>query len=611
MLFDNFLDPLLFTSIAITLLHFLWQGLAVAVILACLLKVVDNKHSKLRYTFSSIAMLINLLLPIITFFVIQQPQTDTIYKATGIHTNHLLGLTILPEKSSLNETVISLLPYLTILWLVVSAYLAGKLLYQMVTVNRLPKHGVMPASSVLNASFNQLVARLGLSQHVSLRISLNIDVPMAVGWIKPVVLLPASMLTGLTPAQLEMLLLHELAHIKRYDYLVNLLQSLVEMLLFFHPAVFWVSKQMRIEREYCSDDIAVKHCGDALAYAHTLTDTASLCHQHRHATPVMAMAASGGDLTQRVLRLVSQHHCLTGYDKSKWFAAITVVSFLFLLITTQVRHIDGLGIDKVYSPSLIETLSHAYTNSGYQRVAFSSQNEHVNTTKPQASTISLQYDLAVKIITEKTPNEQQAANKEYLNSSRTQLLNSARAFSNSTEKERLEKVLSNNQTSSSIVESNHQDNGYSEKRLDPIEKFEQANTQTINHVLLSSTESVTQKNQQYSPESTHSDVLSNYDEKQSNKANYKAAKVLSIVQPNYPSKAERKNIQMDLVVNFSIDALGNINNIEIENKSKAYYFKSSIKSALKKWKVLPAERDGQPVSSNMTKIFSFYLKNTR
>ena len=92
-----------------------------------------------------------------------------------------------------------------------------------------------------------------------------------IGWLRPVILFPASALTGLSAEQLEALLAHELAHIRRYDYLVNLLQTTVETLFFYHPAVWWVSAQVRQEREHCCDDLAVAACGDVLTYARALT----------------------------------------------------------------------------------------------------------------------------------------------------------------------------------------------------------------------------------------------------------------------------------------------------------------------------------------------------
>jgi beta-lactamase regulating signal transducer with metallopeptidase domain len=120
-----------------------------------------------------------------------------------------------------------------------------------------------------------------------------------VGWLRPVVLAPVGALAGLPAEQMEALLLHELAHIRRYDYLVNMLQSAVEALLFYHPAVWWVSGHMRAERELCCDDAAVSASGDALVYARALAELASFC-------PPVVMAANGGSLAHRIGRLLGQ-----------------------------------------------------------------------------------------------------------------------------------------------------------------------------------------------------------------------------------------------------------------------------------------------------------------
>jgi HEAT repeat protein len=123
---------------------------------------------------------------------------------------------------------------------------------------------------------------------------------MVVGWLRPVILLPASALTGLTPQQLEAIIAHELAHIRRHDYLINLLQAVIETLLFYHPAVWWVSRQIRQEREHCCDDLAVAVCGDSLTYARALLEMEQL----RAAGPQLAMAVNGGSLMNRIQRLV-------------------------------------------------------------------------------------------------------------------------------------------------------------------------------------------------------------------------------------------------------------------------------------------------------------------
>jgi hypothetical protein len=129
-------------------------------------------------------------------------------------------------------------------------------------------------------------------------------VPTVVGWLRPVILVPTAALTGMSTQQLEAILAHELSHVRRHDYLVNLMQTLVETMLFYHPAVWWVSNRIRDERENCCDDVAVQACGDAVLYARALTRMEELrCSPLQ---PGLVMAADGGSLVQRVRRLVGR-----------------------------------------------------------------------------------------------------------------------------------------------------------------------------------------------------------------------------------------------------------------------------------------------------------------
>jgi uncharacterized protein (TIGR03435 family) len=148
----------------------------------------------------------------------------------------------------------------------------------------------------------KLGARIGLSCPVRLLVSALVQVPTVVGWLRPVVLVPVGALGGLPAEHLEALLLHELAHIRRHDYLVNILQSVAEALLFYHPAVWWVSGHIRAERELCCDDVAVSVSGDALTYARALAQLESYRPAHLGA----AVAANGGSLADRIARLLGQ-----------------------------------------------------------------------------------------------------------------------------------------------------------------------------------------------------------------------------------------------------------------------------------------------------------------
>jgi beta-lactamase regulating signal transducer with metallopeptidase domain len=169
-----------------------------------------------------------------------------------------------------------------------------------------------------------LAQRLGVSQSVRLLASVRVDTPVMIGWLRPVILLPASLFSNLSPAELEALLAHELAHIRRQDYLANLLQTLTETLLFFHPAVWWLSRQARIEREFCCDDRAVSVCGRKLDYAKALAAI-----EKSRAAPRLALAARGHEslLRQRVRRVLYQAPC----RRTSWFSGGACAA-LFLVV---------------------------------------------------------------------------------------------------------------------------------------------------------------------------------------------------------------------------------------------------------------------------------------
>ena len=144
---------------------------------------------------------------------------------------------------------------------------------------------------------------------------------MVIGWLRPVVLVPTAALAGLPPAQLEALLAHELAHVRRHDYLVNLLQAVVETLLFYHPAVWWVSRQVRAEREHCCDDIAVSVC-DRVDYVSALSALAAIA-----APPRLALAATDGRLVSRVRRLLRREPAEQG-AASVWLSAAVAIALV-------------------------------------------------------------------------------------------------------------------------------------------------------------------------------------------------------------------------------------------------------------------------------------------
>ena len=191
--------------------------------------------------------------------------------------------------------------WVVVIWLAGAMAFWVRLMGGWVVAARMRSTLVRAAPPEWRQMLGELGAQIGLSRPVRLLVSALVQVPTVVGWLRPVVLVPVGALAGLPAEYMEALLMHELAHIRRHDYLVNILQSVAEALLFYHPAVWWVSGQIRAERELCCDDIAASATGDVLTYARALAGLESFRPAHLH-----AIAANGGSLADRIARLLGQ-----------------------------------------------------------------------------------------------------------------------------------------------------------------------------------------------------------------------------------------------------------------------------------------------------------------
>jgi bla regulator protein blaR1 len=321
-----------------TLLHFVWQGCLIALLPFTVQALSTRRSAQVRYGTACLALLMMAAAPPITFSLLEGPGSP----ASG----PILNLERLPVSPSsgrwistpldsfspswlqtIDAGISPWLPSLTIAWLCgvfsLSLRLAGGLFY----TQRLRKNRTVVICTAWQEKLLRLCHQLQVKQTVLLLESACVQVPTVIGWLRPVILLPASALTGLTAQQLEAILAHELAHIRRYDYLVNLLQTAVETLLFYHPAVWWVSKQARLEREHCCDDLAVAVQGNALAYARALAELESL----RNSGPQLALAANGGSLLARIERLLGCSQPSKA-QPGPWLAGVMVVASLLGLV---------------------------------------------------------------------------------------------------------------------------------------------------------------------------------------------------------------------------------------------------------------------------------------
>jgi beta-lactamase regulating signal transducer with metallopeptidase domain len=234
-------------------------------------------------------------------------------------------------KDRAGERFTLLLPWLVAAWFAGVILLSIRFVGGLIVAERLKRYEASPLLEQWQKKLSTLAKQLRVSVPVRLCESVLVQVPTVIGWMRPVILVPATALTGLSPEQLEALLAHELAHIRRYDYLVNLMQTAVETLLFYHPAVWWVSGQIRQEREHCCDDLAVAACGSVLVYARALAELEQL----RSVAPQLAVAANGGSLLERIQRLVGSPARRPHRLESGLAGVIALATILSLLAGAQ------------------------------------------------------------------------------------------------------------------------------------------------------------------------------------------------------------------------------------------------------------------------------------
>lgn len=345
-----------------TLLHFVWQGAVCALLLAVANVMLRRAAPQARYVAASAVLLAMLVLPVLTYRLVRgagasgsasvgvdvaasSPAPSPFVAATP-RAGHAPRVTPAPRAvsvatmaSSLRERLEPWLPSLVGLWAVGVVLLSVRGVGGWAMVQRLRRTGLGQAPAA-EETLQRLVAAMRVSAPVRLYESALVHVPTVVGWLRPVILLPASALTGLSPEQLELILAHELAHIRRRDYLVNLVQTGAETLLFYHPAVWWVSHRMRVEREHCCDDLAIAAAGSPVRYARALADLEELCVLGREGQPVFAMAATSGSLLSRIARLLAPPGDAARAPRG--FAAVVALASLCLAL--------GLGSSLVAIP---------------------------------------------------------------------------------------------------------------------------------------------------------------------------------------------------------------------------------------------------------------------
>lgn len=318
-------------SIGWTLVHFLWQGALIGAAAFVALAVMRKARAEHRYTVACTALLLCVLWPALE---LSGRLGDVVQMASA---NARFGDQALASASGQDQGLLALVqPNLLLIvgvWALCAIVLTVRMALGLLWVGKVAKQ--YGGNYHWQGKVDQLARRFGVSRQVRLRVVDNLDSPITAGWWRPVVLLPASLLSGMPADLLEALLAHEMAHIKRLDYLVNIGQNVVETLLFYHPAVWWISGRIRIEREQIADDMAAKVLGEPRRLALALSELEKFQFSAHH----LAQAANGGDLMVRIKNLMRPDT-----QALNWKAALPVLGLATALLAVCA---NGQAVPKV------------------------------------------------------------------------------------------------------------------------------------------------------------------------------------------------------------------------------------------------------------------------
>lgn len=338
----NWLSPETLRLLAQTLLHFLWQGAALAALAYVVMGLCRSASA--RYAAGVGTIFLMLVAPLGTFALLRA-QLDSNAEIAAVDTAdepaEMTNVTAVAHtKHTPGRTQNA--PYFA--WLV-EAWFAGVVLLSLrsaggfLVVEHLRRKESTPVCDELLDLCISLQRRMGFDRVVRYCQSVRLDAPAVAGWIRPVVLLPITAITGLSEEQLEAVIAHELAHIQRHDAFVHLFQVGVETLLFYHPAVWWIGKRIRAERENCCDDVAVALCGNAFTYADALTRMAEW-----KGTPQLVLAANSSPLVERIARLLGAKRTVESFRGANLSAGVLCLATALLAgsaFVGNVRHVQA------------------------------------------------------------------------------------------------------------------------------------------------------------------------------------------------------------------------------------------------------------------------------
>jgi len=391
------------TALGWALFHSLWQATLVALIMAGLLLLMRRFTARTRYVVGIMALVLVVMISLLSFnqayssgtatkvIDLSSGTTEQVSEAGNSEAGVLDPANTSIRNSPLSKAaryfsqyIVEYYPLLVTLWFIGILLYIFRFIGGFIHHQRLRVYRTVPVSTACSKIFLALKKKMQIDKAVQILESSLVKMPLAFGYFKPVLLLPVGFVIGLSPSQVEAVLAHELAHISRRDYLLNIFQTLIDILYFFNPAVRWISTQVRMEREHCCDDIAVAVSQDPVSFARILTEI----HTQVEKEPgtVMALFHKKEKLLMRVKRILSKPRLKSNFSEGA--AAATFLFAALLGVTVLANAATDWNIAEI----------RAYTEIAEQKTVASSVTPATqNAEKLEFSRFVLDHDSLVKI----------------------------------------------------------------------------------------------------------------------------------------------------------------------------------------------------------------------
>ncbi len=383
-------------AISWTMIHSLWIGLVIALLTGLLITFSRKATADLRYRLLCGLLVIFIIAVGITFYIELGKSTGVNEgTATTITNNHPVKAIVAPANfipaqqrlvSKVTAFIDRQLDVLFLIWLLFFAMKSLKMMGGLWYIQRIRRRKISAVGKDIKLKLTLFAERMGIKRKVDLLYSELVKVPVAVGWLKPVILLPAGIFLQLTPEQIDSVLLHELAHIRRRDYLVNMLQGLAEAVFFFNPALLWLSSLIRAEREACCDDMVLCRTSRKANYLEALLAFGMM---NGNQTNLAMSLGSGNELKNRLKRMVNQENEKLSITER----AVLITGLLLLTIFTILPKADqaakhiARGFVNSFVPSTKKAVDAASASENRKASANLRKRKEVDTTSKRDTVI--------------------------------------------------------------------------------------------------------------------------------------------------------------------------------------------------------------------------------